>query len=103
LENLRDNAPDGRTQGLCSNAVDVLTNRLIVYERHTPSVRSNGVSIYLSHPRMPRNVWRKHFDEYRRNRFSIETQWDELLEAIHSPPAAGPGYHQSTIVDGATR
>jgi hypothetical protein len=56
-----------------------LQRRVIVYERHTRDRRAHGLSIYLSNPLIPQNIFESHQRMYRTSRFSSDTQWDEWI------------------------
>ncbi len=63
----------------CDRVLDQLGNRVIVYARHTPDCAATGISIYLSHPLVPDNIFQTHQRLYQANRYSRETQWDEMI------------------------
>ena len=63
----------------CARVLDLLANRVIVYARHTSDCAATGVSIYLSHPLVPDNIFQTHQRLYRANRFSRDSQWDEMI------------------------
>jgi hypothetical protein len=79
LENLGEDTASAQTKQLCRELVDEITHRLIVYERHTADCRSKGVSIYLSNPHIPENIYQAHHHMYRSCHFSCETGWDEMI------------------------
>ena len=81
LENLARETMDGQTKSLCQRASEIITDELIIYEKHTSDCRSNGLSIYLSDVHLPDNVYQAHQRLYRRCRFSRETAWDEMIES----------------------
>ena len=56
-----------------------LQRRVIVYERHTRDRRAHGLSIYLSNPLVPQNIFESHQRMYRASRFSSATHWDEWI------------------------
>ena len=74
------NRPDLQTA--CDRALDVLNKRVMVYARHTPDCQSNGMSIYISHPLVPENIFQAHQILYRANAFSRNTQWDEMIHVF---------------------
>ena len=63
----------------CDRVLDLLANRVIVYARHTSDCAATGISIYLSHPLVPDNIFQTHQRLYRANRYSRDTQWDEMI------------------------
>jgi hypothetical protein len=81
LENLASETTDGQTKSICQRANEIITDELIIYEKHTSDCRSNGLSIYLSNVHLPENVYQAHQQLYRRCRFSRETAWDEMIES----------------------
>ena len=81
LANLARETADGQTKRLCQQAIGVITDELVIYERHTADSRSSGISIYLSHLLLPENVYQAHQQSYRQCRFSRETAWDEMIES----------------------
>ena len=80
LENLNRQCRDPATKRYCMEAIDEISSKLIVYERHTEDCRSNGVSIYLSHFLIPENIYRSHRQMYKACMFSRETAWDEMID-----------------------
>lgn len=38
------------------------------------------MSVYLSHPLIPENVYQAHHAMYARSRFGRDTHWDEMIE-----------------------
>ncbi len=66
----------------CDRALDVLNTRVLVYVRRTPECQANGISIYLSHPLVPENIFQAHQSLYRANAFSRKTQWDEMIRTF---------------------
>jgi hypothetical protein len=79
LDNLKKESPCAQTKQHCQEVMEAITNRLIVYERHTFDCRSKGVSIYLSHVQIPENIYQAHHRMYRSCQFSRETNWDEMI------------------------
>ncbi len=57
-----------------------LGQRVVLYEKHTQDQRASGLSIYLSHPLVPHNIFKAHQAMYRNCRFSLDTQWDEWID-----------------------
>jgi hypothetical protein len=66
-------------EGACDRVLDLLANRVLVYARHTSDCAATGISIYLSHPLVPDNIFQTHQALYQANRFSRDTQWDEMI------------------------
>ncbi len=80
LENLHRECSDPVTRKYCEEAMDEISSRLVVYERHTEDCRSNGVSIYLSHHLIPENVYQSHRNMYKACLFSRDTSWNEMID-----------------------
>jgi hypothetical protein len=66
----------------CSRILNLLTDQVIVYSRHTRQRDAAGMSIYLSHPNVPDNIFEVHQALYRANRFSRDTHWDEMIHLL---------------------
>ena len=64
----------------CDQILDLLSARVLVYARHTSGRAARGMSIYLSHPRVPENIFQTHQALYQDNRFSRDTHWDEMIQ-----------------------
>jgi hypothetical protein len=80
LQNLNRGCSDPVTKRYCEEAMEEISSRLVVYERHTEDCRSNGVSIYLSHFLVPENVYQSHRQMYKACLFSQDTAWDEMID-----------------------
>ncbi len=63
----------------CGAVKDEVSRGLILYEKHTNNYRSKGVSIYLSHPSIPDNIFQSHQKMYQACAFSRKTAWDEMI------------------------
>lgn len=63
----------------CTAILTQLKQQVVVYERHTKGRSAAGLSIYLSNPLVPQNIFEAHQAMYRNCRFSLETQWDEWI------------------------
>ena len=68
----------------CVKCIKLLKNEVIKYERHTPDVSSNGMSIFFNHYLVPENIYAAHQSMYRQTRFSQDTRWDELIDTYRS-------------------
>ncbi|NNF97979.1 MAG: hypothetical protein HKM93_01240 [Desulfobacteraceae bacterium] len=84
LHQLGQETTDTGLKILCSRITQMLRDKVLVYEKHTDDTESNGLSIYLSHTGIPENIFSAHQQMYRQSRFSIDTQWDELIDRIRS-------------------
>jgi len=72
---------DPAVYSACERILEVLQPGVVLYERHTEDYRANGMSIYLSNPLVPENIFRAHQTLYRACRFSRDTRWDEMIDA----------------------
>jgi hypothetical protein len=68
----------------CDRVLDLLANRVLVYARHTPDCAATGISIYLSNPLVPDNIFQTHHRLYQANRYSRDTQWDEMISIFRA-------------------
>ncbi len=84
LENLNRQCRDPATKRYCREAIEEISSKLVVYEKHTKDCRSNGVSIYLSHFLIPENIYRSHRQMYRACLFSRETAWDDMIDLFRN-------------------
>jgi hypothetical protein len=91
VRHLRAAVSQPELETACDSVLDLLTNRVIVYARHTSDCAATGISIYLSHPLVPDNIFQTHQRLYQANRFSRETQWDEMI-TIFRKRSTGPLY-----------
>jgi hypothetical protein len=82
VRNLRAGLDPPDLEAACDRALEVLNARVLIHARHTPDRRASGVSIYLSHPLVPENIFQVHQSLYRANAFSRNTQWDEMIHAF---------------------
>ena len=79
---LRDNLQQAETIQACNTVLERLAEQVLVYERHTQDSSAKGVSIYLSNPLVPENIYRAHQLLYSRTQFSHDTLWDEMIECF---------------------
>jgi hypothetical protein len=82
IRNLRAGPNPPGLEAACDRVLEVLRARVLVYARQTPDRQANGMSIYLSHPLVPENIFQAHQQLYRANAFSRTTQWDEMIRAF---------------------
>lgn len=66
----------------CKRVLTVLRTELLVYARRSEGCSAAGISIYLSHPLVPENIFQTHQRLYRANAFSRDTHWDEMIAAF---------------------
>lgn len=92
VRHLRAAVAQSELETACDRVLDLMANRVLVYARHTADCAATGISIYLSHPLVPDNIFKTHQTLYLANRFSRETQWDEMIslfrERLNGAPAA---------------
>jgi hypothetical protein len=79
LKQLLDAAENPEIDGACRAVLRLLQQQVVVYERHTSDRRAGGLSIYLSNPLVPQNIFEAHHAMYRNCRFSRDTRWDEWV------------------------
>lgn len=63
----------------CLEILSRLDAQLIIHEKHTPGRHASGVSIYISNPLVPQNIFDVHQSLYSQCRFSRDTRWDEMI------------------------
>jgi len=95
VQHLRAGIHQPDLQSACDRVLTVLAQRILVYTRSTPDCSATGVSIYLSHPLVPENIYQTHQFLYRANVFSRDTHWDEMIQVfrprLQAIGTAGPG------------
>ncbi|WP_419664211.1 clostripain-related cysteine peptidase [Desulfosarcina variabilis] len=79
VQNLRNNLQQVETIRACNAVLHRLADQIVIYERHTLDYGGKGMSIYLSNPLVPDNIYDAHQFMYSRSRFSQDTQWDEMI------------------------
>ncbi len=84
LRNVSDYSTDPEIKELCQNSIDILTNELIVYERHTDNSKSNGVSIFLPIFQIPENIYQSHRSMYEVSSFNRDTSWGSLIDVYRA-------------------
>jgi hypothetical protein len=84
IQLLRDNTQRTTVRAACDRVLTVIRDRVLVYARHSEDCLATGISIYLSHPLVPDNIFRAHQHLYQANAFSRNTQWDEMI-AVFRP------------------
>jgi hypothetical protein len=93
VRHLRSAVSQTELEKACDHVLDLLAKRVVVYARHTSDCAAKGVSIYLSHPLVPDNIFQTHHQLYQANRYSRDTQWDEMIRIyrarLKAMPAAG--------------
>jgi len=70
---------DAQIRQQCRMILSQLNSQLIVHEKHTPGQPASGVSIYLSNPLVPGNIFDVHQSLYGQCRFSRDTRWDDMI------------------------
>lgn len=84
LKNLSMYSADSQVKELCQRAIDILTNELVLYERHTENNHSNGVSIFLPIFQVPANIYNSHRTMYSASNFSRDTAWGDLIDVYRA-------------------
>ena len=79
VRNLRDNLQSAETFQACNAVLHRLADQILIYERHTLDYVGKGMSIYLSNPLVPDNIYKAHQFMYARSQFSQDTEWDEMI------------------------
>jgi hypothetical protein len=82
IQHLRAGLRQSDLEAACDRILGVLKARVLVYARVTQDHPANGISIYLSHPLVPDNIFETHQTLYRANAFSRNTQWDEMIRVF---------------------
>ncbi len=82
MAHLAHQTKDPQVHEACRLTLDHLQRETIVYERHTTEAPSSGLGIYFSHRSVPENIFSAHQAQYRQTRFSRDTRWDELVDAL---------------------
>jgi len=89
LQNLAAKTRDRRLTAACLEAVHFISNKVVVYEKHTLDRSSNGLSIFISNHIIPENIYQSHQKMYQQSEFSKNTAWDEMIESIRDRMRAG--------------
>jgi hypothetical protein len=84
VRHLRAAVSQPELETACDRVLDLLMNRVLVYARHTSDCAATGISIYLSHPLVPDNIFQTHQRLYQANRYSRDTQWDEMISIFRA-------------------
>jgi hypothetical protein len=79
---LRDNLREPALLQACDRAATTLAQRVIAYDRRTQGGMATGMSVYLSHPLVPDNIFQTHQRMYAHSRFSQDTHWDEMINCF---------------------
>jgi hypothetical protein len=66
----------------CDRAAATLAERVLVYNRRTQGSGATGISVYLSNPLVPDNIYRSHQRMYARSQFGRDTLWDEMINCF---------------------
>jgi hypothetical protein len=82
VHDLRENTDLPTLQAACDRILTVIRHQILVYARSSEDGSATGISIYLSHPLVPDNIFRAHQHLYQANAFSRETQWDEMIAIL---------------------
>ena len=66
----------------CDSIMAQLTDQVLIYERRTANGKATGMSVYLSNPLVPENVYQAHQAMYAQSRFGQDTRWDEMINCF---------------------
>jgi hypothetical protein len=83
-KHLLDAVANPGIEKVCRTVLNQLQQQVVVYERHTEDRRASGLSIYLSNPLVPQNIFDTHHAMYRNCRFSRDTRWDEWVSVFRT-------------------
>jgi hypothetical protein len=67
---------------ICDSIMAQLVDQVLVYERRTSDGVATGMSVYLSSPLVPENVYQAHQAMYAQSRFGQDTRWDEMISCF---------------------
>ena len=84
VQNLRDNLRQAEIIQACNAVLSSVQNRVLRYARHTMDRDVKGISIYLSHPLVPDNIYNAHQFMYAKSQFSHDTLWDEMIDCFRN-------------------
>ena len=98
LRPLRNGLHPTELTAACDRVLDLLEGRVLIYARRSAGCSASGISIYLSHPLVPENIFLAHQALYQANTFSRDTHWDEMIrlfrphlrqfiKSVHGPQA----------------
>lgn len=79
IENLTGKISRPDLRQACHAVLDTLMADVVLYEQHTSENDATGMSVYLSSPLVPENIYRTHQAMYERTRFSRDTQWGKMI------------------------
>ena len=82
ISRLRDHFQQRELLQACNAVMDVLSDQVLLYERHTLHNNITGMSVYLSNPLVPDNIFSAHQTMYLQSRFSRDTHWDEMIDCF---------------------
>ncbi len=82
IQHLSMRLPSQDLKMACDRITQCLQERVIVYERHSTGHPGTGLSIYLSHPLVPENIYHAHQRMYQACSFSQDTHWDEMIDTF---------------------
>lgn len=79
LENLVSKLYQPDLRRACLAVLDTLVARVVLYEQHSSENDATGMSVYLSSPLVPDNIYATHQAMYNLTRFSRDTQWGAMI------------------------
>jgi len=100
-ELVRTNVPDAVIRASATSVMSSLNN-IVIAEGHGPrQPNAHGVAIYFP---STRESYEEHIAQYRLERFAVDTQWDEFIDAYYAIRILVPGQSlSSTISQGETQ
>jgi hypothetical protein len=81
IRNLRNSIGQPDLLEATAAALKTIEDRVLLYERHTQDCDSSGMSVYISNPLVPDNIYTAHQALYSASAFARDTQWDEMIDA----------------------
>jgi hypothetical protein len=82
IRNLRNGIGQPDLLEATAAVLKMIQDRVILYERHTQDCDSSGMSVYISNPLVPENIYAAHQALYGASAFARDTQWDEMIEVF---------------------
>lgn len=81
IRNLRNGIGQPDLLEATAAVLKTIEDRVLLYERHTQDGEGSGMSVYLSNPLVPDNIYAAHQALYSASAFASNTQWDEMIDA----------------------
>jgi len=94
IQRLAGKTRDQRLTASCLEVVDIIRNKVVVYEKHTPDSSSNGLSIFFPNYLIPDNIFYSHQKMYQESKFCQDTRWDEMIDLIRKRMRLQSNYYR---------